>query len=200
MTVLSPLLLDLSTQWLLSSLLPKNQNTAIRSVIVLGRGPDSQAERALVVSQLWKEHQTATIFVSGMTDAPLIARTLKEMGVPEEKIEGERCSQSTWENGLFSELLLNSESHQHVLLVTDSPHMMRAFLVFQSFGFDVTPHTIPLEPEKFFSIKRSRLILREYAALIAYSISGKLGDASEDVQEKNRAEAVDKVKDWGCQL
>ncbi|MGP1383506.1 MAG: YdcF family protein [Thainema sp.] len=199
--MLSPLLLDLSMQWLLSSFLLKdNDNKATQSIIVLGRGPSSQAERALVASQLWKENQAAIVFVSGMTDAPPIIETLKEMGVPEEKIEGERCSQSTWENGLFSEILLNSQSHKHVLLVTDSPHMIRALLVFQNFGFDATPHAIQIEPEKLLSIRRSKLVLREYAALVAYSISGKLRDGSEAEQENNRAEAIYKVKDWGCQL
>ncbi len=91
----------------LSRLLPGPESGPDQTVVILGRGPERQADFALTAASLWSDHPNLDIFVSGMTDAPEIMRLLKEMGVPEDQIKGERCSQSTWENGLFSQLLLD---------------------------------------------------------------------------------------------
>lgn len=199
MALLSPLLLDVSVRCILA-LLPNNRNETAQSIIVLGRGPDSQSDRALTVSQLWSQNKQAEIFVSGMTDAPPIIENLKVMGVPEGQIRGERCSQSTWENGLFSDILLDDQTHKNVLLVTDSPHMLRAFLVFQGLGFDVTPYAVQVEPDNLFSLKRSQIILREYAAAVSYGVSGKFRGKSENEQQKDRVEAQSKIMKWNCYL
>jgi uncharacterized SAM-binding protein YcdF (DUF218 family) len=171
--VIVPFVLHWPMRLLLKGVSPP-QDQPIDTIVVLGRGPKSQGSRALAAAQLWQDNQTANIFVSGMTDAPEIMQLLAEMGVPKTQIKGERCSQSTWENGLFSALLLNPDASQRILLVTDAPHLLRATWVFNSFGFEeVVPY--PTEPnlDALFSVNRFNLLLREYAALIAYQISGK---------------------------
>lgn len=195
----SPLLIDLSMRCLLN-LLPKDQGEPVELIVILGRGPDSQAERALVASQLWSERQSPHVFVSGMTDAPPTIRILNKMGVPEEQISGERCSQTTWENALFSDILLSSQEKKRILLVTDKLHMVRAFLVFQRFGFDVIPHPIQRESEGPFSLERFKTLFRESTALVLYGVTGKFQTDYADKQRKDRVEAHQKITQWNCYL
>lgn len=194
-----PLWLDLSMRWSLS-LLPKDQGKSIESIVILGRGPDSRTERALVASRLWHERQKANIFVSGMTDAPRIIKHLREMNISEAQVSGEKCSQTTWENGLFSDVLINPNGSKRILLVTDKPHMVRAFLVFQGFGFDIVPHPIQQKPENPFSLAGFKILLREHAALAAYAFSNKFYAGPAEKQYSDRAKADYKVASWGCHL
>ncbi|MEO0987760.1 MAG: YdcF family protein [Cyanobacteria bacterium J06639_14] len=183
---------------LLLSVLPTDQGESVESIVILGRGLDNRTDRALVASQLWNDRQSSNIFVSGMTDAPPIIETLQEMGVPEAQVKGERCSQSTWENGLFSNTLLDAQ--KRILLVTDEPHMVRAFLVFQGFGFDVTPYPIPLESANLFSLESAKVTLREYIALIIYGVRGRFHARSAEKQQVDRVEADYKIETWHCYL
>lgn len=200
---LSPVLLYGSMK-LVVSLLPRGKDSAPEAIVVLGRGPEQQAESALAVSQLWRnrqlDQQLPTVFVSGMIDAPPVINLLEEMGIPQDQVTGERCSQSTWENGLFSEAILSSQGTKRILLVTDEAHMPRAFLVFNSLGFEVVPHTISSDTMGLFSLERTERILREYAAIAVYGITGKLHAGSSEQQRKNRARANYQISDWGCQL
>lgn len=195
--LLSPILLNFSMKGL-TQFLPSSEGESFTSIVVLGRGPDSQAERALIASQIIRDNPVP-IFISGMIDAPPIAEALGNMGVSSDLISGERCSQTTWENGLFSEASLMPQKGTKILLVTDEPHMLRAHLVFQSFGFDVTPYVIQTE-EGLFSVKRAGIVLREYLALSVYAFTGKLRSKSDAVQSKNQRQAILKMDDWGCRL
>ncbi|MDB9527494.1 YdcF family protein [Oscillatoria sp. CS-180] len=193
----SPLLLNASMKTI-ANLLPTSRDETVASIIVLGRGPSDRAERALATSEIFQT-KPVPVFVSGMTDAPQIVKVLHEMGVEMDYLSGERCSQTTWENGLFSEASLKPKAETNVLLVTDEPHMLRAYLVFQSFGFDVTPHAVPSE-KGLFSLQQARVVLREYAALATYTLRGKLHSKSESVQEADQRQAILKMDDWGCRL
>ncbi|MEO1399910.1 MAG: ElyC/SanA/YdcF family protein [Cyanobacteria bacterium J06635_1] len=165
----------------------------VDAIVVLGRGPKNNGERALVAAQLWDKGRASNIFISGMTDAPVMMKLIREMGVPEDKIRGERCSQSTWENGLFSEILLSPNKTRRILLVTDEPHMARSAMVFRGFGFEVVPY--PTQAN--FSLGQ---IIRESAGLIAYSTAGKLRPLEADQARRAEAEANYKIQKWKCSL
>jgi len=188
----------------LSRLLPRPEVSRNQTVVILGRGPDSQADFALAAANLWADHPSLDIFVSGMTDAPEIIKLLKDMGVPETQIKGERCSQTTWENGLFSELLLEPGEEKRIILVTDNLHITRALLVFQGFGFKVETSPAQLEyPDGSIVanlITTNRMALREYAALIYYTLSGRFRPLPTNSTSAAEAEARAKVSNWGCYL
>lgn len=162
-------------------------------IVVLGRGPSLNAERTIITAQLYKQKRAPRVFVSGMTDAPEMITLLEQMGVPEEQISGERCSQSTWENGLFTKILLSPLKTQRILLVTDQTHMKRAVLVFRGFGFNVIPYPV-----------RSRISwehqLRELGGLIAYQATGKLNSAKSDQVQQVETQAQYKIRTWNCSL
>ncbi len=184
----------------LLELLPKVNKADAETIVILGRGPAMQARFSQAASDFWWNHQDLNIFTSGMTDAPEMAHFLQEMGVPTAKIQGERCSQSTWENGLFSELLLNGSESNKIVLVTDSFHMPRAVKVFEGFGFKVYPY--PVEPNRrwYSVVQMNRMAFREYAALIYYALSRKLKPLPPPERHRAEVEATFKVKDWGCQI
>ncbi len=168
----------------------------VQAIVVLGRGPAQNAARAAIAAQRWEAQPSASIFVSGMSDAPIIMKQLREMGVPEHQVRGERCSQTTWENGLFSQVLLAPRQIQRILLVTDRPHMPRAATVFRSFGFEVVPHPLALEP----SWLRVQQYFRELGGLIVYGATGKLNASKSELARESEAEANFKLKRWNCRL
>jgi uncharacterized SAM-binding protein YcdF (DUF218 family) len=182
-----------------SQLLPDKNMEEATSVIILGRGPNDRLQRSLIAAQIFYEHRT-NIFVSGMSDAPTILEYLMEMGVPEKHLAGERCSQSTWENALFSDALMSEHDKETIILITDEPHLLRAYLVFKGFGLDIIPYGIPREQGGLLSPKQAWITLREYTALIAYAGNRKFWPKDEKEQRVNIHQAKQKVDNWGCNL
>ncbi|MGD1859304.1 MAG: YdcF family protein [Leptolyngbyaceae cyanobacterium] len=183
----------------ISQLLPDGNIKMATSVVVLGRGPDDRLERSLTASELFYKYRV-NIFVSGMSDAPEILDHLAKMGVPEKHLTGERCSQTTWENALFSDSLMEKQVKKTVILITDEPHLLRAYLVFKGFGFDIIPYGVPREESDLLSLNQAVINLREYLALIAYVGKGKLWLKSEKQQRADKYQAKQKIIDWGCSL
>jgi uncharacterized SAM-binding protein YcdF (DUF218 family) len=133
-----------------------------------------------------------------MGDAHQIVQTLEEMGVPEQRLGGEECSQTTHENALFTSALLHSQGIRKIILVTDSPHMLRSLLTFRSFGFHVIPHPSPQSTHYSLRNKIGNL-LREYAGLAIYALSGQFSPHPVAVLNDPPAEVARKILDWSCQ-
>ncbi|MEO1067564.1 MAG: YdcF family protein [Cyanobacteria bacterium J06638_6] len=198
--LLSPLLLYLPMKAMLG-LFSAADNASVDTIVVLGRGPNSLTDRAFVAAQYWQDNQDANIFVSGMMDAPVIMDTLQEMGVPATQISGERCSESTWENALFSDALLQPSVNDRILLITDEPHMLRSIWVFKGFGFkQVEPYVVEQNPIFSLSLKRAYRMIREYAALVKYGVLGRYTPATPEQHRQAEAAAKFRVEDWNCYL
>ncbi len=153
-------------------LLPSDSGQPADAIVVLGRGPELRLERSEVAVQLWQAQRAPIVFASGRGDAQPIGDLLAQSGVTPEAIEGEPCSRTTEENAQFTAALLQPQGVQKILLVTDPPHMLRSWLTFRSFGFEVIPHPNPLPPS-FSSRKKAFLLVREYLGLVSYSALGR---------------------------
>ncbi|MEM6251988.1 MAG: YdcF family protein [Cyanobacteria bacterium P01_D01_bin.156] len=173
-----------------------NTGDSADAIVILGRGPKKNVDRTLVATELWQAGRAPQVFVSGMTDAPVIIKLGKDMGIPAQHISGERCSQSTWENALFSEILLSTQGIKKILLVTDDAHIARATLTFRGMGFDVVPY--PIQSPLFTGQLRSSF--RELFGLIFYSMSGKLQKLDPEQDQQERKMAQSKINRWGCSL
>lgn len=195
----SPLWLDLSMRGILS-LLPGDDGKPVDAIVILGRGEGNRAERALAAAELWHEGRSPLIFASGMTDAPILIDAVQQMGATAEQVSGERCSQSTRENALFVETLLDATTRPRILLITDKPHMMRSFLLFQGFGFEVMPHPVALEADSPWSPQRLKVLAREHGALLGYGLSSQYRAGSDNVQQAAKVGAIAKLSDWNCGL
>ncbi len=179
--------------------LPPDANAMNDAIVVVGRGGDLRISRTETAAQLFKEGRASQIFISGMGDVSEIREMLTEMGVPMQAISGEKCSQDTNENALFTSALLYPQGLQKILLVTDPPHLLRSHLIFSSFGFDVTPYPSGL-PANWTPAQQFHLLLREYSALAWYALRGKFQTRSASKLEHPPAEILDKIVSWGCEV
>lgn len=161
----------LATQALVASL-PADSGTTADAIVVLGRGVEFRNSRIKTAVQLWQAKRAPKIFASGMSDAPEMIQLFKAKGIPGQMLGGESCSQTTEENALFTASVLHSQGIRQILLITDSPHMLRSFLTFRSLGFKVIPHTSPL-PLYWTSTEEARFVVREYLGLVGYTFLGR---------------------------
>lgn len=190
---LSPWLLNKALQIVVA---PSDTGELVDAVVVLGRGLEHNSERTLAAAQLWNEGRAPHVFMSGIVDAPVMIKLAAEMGVDVDQVSGERCSQSTWENALYSQILLSSQGAKKILLVTDDTHIVRATLTFRGFGFDVIPY--PVHSPRF--RPQLRLTLYEALGLIHYGLSGKLQPPTAEVNALARKEANSKLQERKCSL
>jgi uncharacterized SAM-binding protein YcdF (DUF218 family) len=152
---------------------PHDPGTIADAVVILGRGDELTPSRVEVAAKLWEERRAPLIFASGIGDAPNIVRRLEAKGVPAEALDGEGCSRTTYENAKFTAEILKPQGINRIVLVTDAPHMLRSRLTFQKFGFTVIP-VASSNPPWLNRSDKARLVLREYAGLVTYSLMGRL--------------------------
>lgn len=167
----SPPMVALATQ-VMVTLLPADSGTTIDAIVVLGRGMELRNSRIKSAVQLWQAKRAPRIFVSGIGDAPAMIQLFRAKGIPRERLGGESCSQNTEENAFSTASMLHRQGIWRILLITDSPHMLRAFLTFRSLGFKVIPHTSPL-PLYLTSTDEALLVFREYLGLVGYAVWGR---------------------------
>jgi uncharacterized SAM-binding protein YcdF (DUF218 family) len=196
LTIASPAGLALG-QWGLTAALPSDTGEAVDAIVVLGRGYELRDARVGKAWELWRSQRASQIFVSGMLDARPIIQVLKDMGIPEQQLAGEECSQSTQENALFTFAILHPQDVKNILLVTDLPHMLRALLTFQHFGFHVIPIPVNL-PTQLTSPMKLQVMFREYSGLIKYKLTGQFEVRSSEALEKPPAAISQKIRDWNC--
>ncbi|NJO74962.1 MAG: YdcF family protein [Leptolyngbyaceae cyanobacterium RM1_406_9] len=116
----------------LVSLLPKDSGVRADAIVVLGRGSVFNLSRVELATQLWQTDRAPLIFTSGMGDSPVMLKMLEEQGIPEAVLDGEGCSQTTQENALFTVEALQPKGVKRILLITDSPHMLRSSSPFKA--------------------------------------------------------------------
>lgn len=156
----------------LVSLLPQDSGASADAIVILGRGAVLSPSRVELAAELWQDNRAPLIFTSGMGDSPAMLEMLKERGIPDTALDGEGCSQTTQENALFTVEALQPKGIKQILLITDSPHMLRSLLTFQSAGFEVTPIPSPV-PRELGRRGKATLVLREYAGLVTYGLRGR---------------------------
>jgi uncharacterized SAM-binding protein YcdF (DUF218 family) len=188
----------LATQGLTAPL-PPDSGESVDSIVVLGRGDDFRNRRVEIAEELWRAKRSSKIFASGMLDAEFIIEQLKKNGVVASALSGERCSQSTEENALFSAAVLRPQDVQKILLITDPPHMLRSMLSFQASGFTVIPHASPL-PSYWETERSLPVLLREYAGLVQYAVTNRFRQRSTFELEHPPMDVTTKLKTWNCKL
>jgi uncharacterized SAM-binding protein YcdF (DUF218 family) len=179
--------------------LPHDSGQPVDAIVILGRGEKLRDGRVAIAAELGRLRRAPRFFVSGMGDAHEIIDLLKQTAAPGQILEGERCSGTTEENALFTTAILYPQGVRHIILVTDSPHMLRSWLVFRSFGFKVIPHpsSIPLNVG---AREQLMIALREYVGLISYFIQGKFHVRSRHDLEHPPKEVEQRIVSWNCKV
>lgn len=196
--ITSPWGIELATQGLTVNL-PEDNGEPVQAIVVLGRGDDFRQRRMERVEKLWEQQRSPKIFASGMLDAEFMLEQFETNGIPKIALSGERCSQSTEENALFTSAVLYPEQVQKILLITDTPHMMRSMLMFRSVGFDVIPYPIAL-PDHWSNRLKSWVLLREYFGLMTYALTDRFHQRSVEELRNPPTDVVSKLVDWNCKL
>lgn len=152
-------------------LLPRDSGKPVDAIVVLGRGWFLLPSRVDAAADLWQAKRAPRIFTSGINDAPQLIKRLENKGIPQRLLDGENCSLTTEENAIFTAAVLQPQGVRKILLVTDRPHMLRAFFVFRAYGFKVTPITTSVA-EDWNPKTKIILKLREYAGIMNYAFRG----------------------------
>jgi uncharacterized SAM-binding protein YcdF (DUF218 family) len=179
--------------------LPPDTGEKTEVIVILGRGESLRSNRVEVASELWKAQRAPQIFVSGMLDAEESIVQLQNWEIPKIHLSGERCSQTTEENAQFTAALLHPQRIQKILLLTDAPHLLRSQILFQSFGFKVIAHSIPL-PTHWSTNARLGTVIREYVGLITYRWQGRLRQRTQDEIDRPNVDVIDRLKAWNCRV
>ncbi|MFB2894431.1 YdcF family protein [Aerosakkonemataceae cyanobacterium BLCC-F50] len=198
LAVTSPWGVDLATQGLVANL-PKDTGEPVQAIVVLGRGDELRQRRIEKVEKLWQQQRSSRVFASGMLDAEFMLEQFEKNGIPKTALSGERCSQSTEENALFTSAVLYPQQVQKIILITDSPHIMRSMLVFRASGFDVIPYPIPL-PNQWSALRKSQVLLREYLGLLKYSLTDRFRQRTVEELRTPPPDVTQKLVEWNCKL
>lgn len=172
--VTSPPGLALATQ-ALTSQIPADSGAKADAIVVLGRGHRFMRDRIDATMTLWQAQRAPHIFVSGRGDARFLVRQLLENGIPKEAISGENCSLTTEENAQFTADFLLPQNAKRIILVTDSPHMLRSQLTFESLGFEVIAYPSSVPPDLGYR-ERLNIVAREYGGILSYVLKGRFGE------------------------
>ena len=119
-----------------------------------------------------------------VSEAQIMAKILRQRGVPESALILENNSRYTYENAQFSDQMMQSAQLKRALLVTSALHMPRALATFIKRGIDTMPAssapqiTLPEDVElnpwlpQIRSLEASRTIIKEYLGLLGYWLRG----------------------------
>lgn len=147
-------------------------------------------DRIDLAEALYLAGRAPRILISGgaregkVSEAQIIARLLRQRGIPDTALLLENDSRNTYENARFTDITMRGQKLKTALLVTSALHMPRALASLQKRGIQATPasgapqivlptHNPPdLWVPHLRSLEASRTIIKEYLGLFGYWIRG----------------------------
>ena len=165
----------------------------ITGIILLGGGLD----RSATLIELARRHPGARVVLSGPSEAEI--KTVAAGGIEAARITIDHRPTNTYDNALYSRLLLLPKPGERWLLVTSATHMPRAIGAFRAIGFPVEPWPVVDTPPDLRRLVKT--IGREIGGLLAYRLLGRTQelfpspDASEEAHAgpASAASAADRV-------
>jgi uncharacterized SAM-binding protein YcdF (DUF218 family) len=160
------------TAWLSSQLpAPPPPAPGPALAVLVGRGDDIAHATTTLAAGLLAEGRVDRLYISG--DTPTTAQRLLDLGVPPQRIAGDSCARTTWENATLTTAWIRQHlpASTPVLLITDPWQLPRASRAFARHNLPVTPIAAepPITPHE-----RNRLALRESAATWLYRLQGRM--------------------------
>ncbi len=153
--------------------------------VLAGGGPSrTLRERTVHGARLYGEGRVERILVTGglgrypPTEAEVMARVLREEGVPEEAVAIEDEATSTWDSARFVPGVLGDGASGGVLAVTDPLHCVRAVAAFRRAGLRTFAEPVYSSPMWRDPWSRRGQFLRESGALVWYRVRHGVGARS----------------------
>ncbi len=141
--------------------LPPEKLPAVKAIVVLGGGTESQqyprpdvevnaaGDRILYAAKLYRAGVAPVLLLSGGsitwqdgdsgTPAEDMAVILREIGVPDSALWLQNRSQNTHEDAIYSAEMLKKAGISEIVLVTSAAHMPRSVALFEHEGLQVIP-------------------------------------------------------------
>lgn len=120
------------------------RNGPVDAVVVLGAPPLTVLERRVSHAvAVFRERQAAYLVVSGgaVASSPSEAEIMRAMavaqGIDDERVVVEDRASNTFENALYTGLIIRSHNWRQVVVVTDAFHLPRTLFVFRRLGLAV---------------------------------------------------------------
>lgn len=195
--LISPTLSSLMTASL-TWFVPADSGASADAIVVLGRGETASGRRYEAAAQLWQNQRASKIFVTSQDNFIHMAELLKQKQIPTQILSGTNCVMTTYDEAVLTAAILGTQGVEHIILVTDPPHMLRSLLTFKGMGFSVTPHITPL-PVEMSSAERSFLALREYPGLLSYALLGRFNQQFRDLKQPPE-KTLQEIERRKCQL
>lgn len=175
--VLSPLFAAPATA-LLSSFVPPDTGESADAIVVLARSGQIQGDRYNTAINMVAEGRSPNLLIMGRFQGADVLKALDERGLSPNLVLSAVCVKTTKQEAESAAAALGARGLKRVILITDTPHMLRAWLTFKGLGFSVIPHVEPI-PTELNSGERSLLAIREYLGLISYAGLGRFqGEAA----------------------
>jgi len=185
------------TEGILMSFVPPDRGETADAIVVIGRGYHELGDRYPVAMSLLEQGRAPRLFVTGRSGFRYIADLTEDYDISLNQLSGSVCGRTTKDEAFASAVILGTQGVETIILITDRPHMLRAYLTFQGRGFKVIPH--PVDLTRTSSARRSILTLREYMGLVSYALLGRLWPGSPETLRNPTAELVQDVKNRGCE-
>jgi uncharacterized SAM-binding protein YcdF (DUF218 family) len=177
---------------------PADSGASADAIVVLGRGETAKGQRYEAAAQLWQNQRASQIFVTSQDNFIHMAELLQQRQIPVQVLSGTNCVMTTYDEAVLTAAILGPQGVEHIILVTDPPHMLRSLLTFRGMGFSVTPHITPL-PAEMSSAERSLLALREYPGLLSYALLGRFSQQFSSLKQPP-AKTLQEIEQRKCQL
>ena len=170
---------------------PAIQGERPRYAVVLGTQvlPGGEPSRTLDArvrhaARLHAEGRVDRILVTGgvgkhpPSEAEVMARVLREEGVPGEAVRLEDVAESTWDSARFVAALAAAEGVAEVLAVTDPLHCVRTVAAFRRAGLIAWAEPVYSSPMWRVPWLRRGQLMRESGALVWYRVRYGVGARS----------------------
>lgn len=139
-------------------------------VVLVGRGPGIAEATTKAAAQRLRSGEALAVYVSG--DRRATAERIERLGIAPNRIAGDSCARTTWENATLTASWLNKHHPgAPVLLITDPWQLPRASRAFQRQGLQVLP--VSAAP-KMNPAQQNSLAVRETAGTILYYLQGRM--------------------------
>jgi uncharacterized SAM-binding protein YcdF (DUF218 family) len=169
--VISPLFWLPATH-LLMSLVPPDRGESADAIVVLARRAYIEGDRYNVAVDLVAQGRANQVVVMGRDKGQRVYQRLAERRLATDRLLSASCASTTKQEAYATAAALGDLGLSRIILVTDAPHMLRAWLTFRGLGFTVTPHIEPIPPGVAHQ-ERSLLAIREYLGLVSYGVLGR---------------------------
>ena len=155
---------------------PYNRSTAVDRI--------DRAEALYLAGRAPRILLSGSALEGKVSEAQIMARLLRQRGIPDSALILENESRNTYENARFSDIMMRSQKLKSALLVTSALHMPRALGSLEKRGIQVTAAggapqiVLPAKdaPELWWphtrSLSASRTIIKEYLGLFGYWVRG----------------------------